>query len=1408
MKKTLLLFFLLPFLTFAQNVDLIKWRAETPSDPKKPTVNPAVNATVLPLSYLSSSNDPSKVNVEYTSGWEEEPFFLCKDWPNGEQNEGDINLAKYVEFKVTPDSGKKLDLTLFKMTFRSQGGGESEKFTILYSKDSEFKKDVKVLVPERASVNNWTSIDPPFSEEINPVLPGQVVYIRLYVYNSYNNFHIKTGNVNTSTTITGAVSSFDPNKILAINDFVKAIKNVEVNISPLNNDIKKENVTSMAISSPPPASAGTAILNPDNTVSFIPANNFTGTTSFKYTIKDAANNSSEATVKITVAEETPEPLVIWYGRNESNRLEATPLSPYVTSGNILYPNTYLWYDINEDKKNPFFHTGSWPSGAADNSKYLEFTIKADNTHRVNLTTFNFMFRNQGGSGQKFKINYSDDATFTTNVKTLLAETSTSGTWRSISAPFASDLNSLTPGKAIFIRLYIYNSNEEFHFRTKVNIAGNIKDSNVFIAYSDFATTPSNKSISIPVLANDVVGNTPVQNITVTQPTSGGTVVVNGTTDITFTPTPGFVGTSNFTYSIFNGTIYSSATVSVDVTAAPCTPTGDQTAFGPNTWIGYVYKMANNAAMPPNISYPALPNTSIATYIGIVTENKNFDRNIGGGSVTGQTSNFACDAAPSDRFFVRYKMLADITEAGVYSFDIGSDDGVRLYIDDAAVPVITRWNGHGFTMDYATQNLTVGQHKFVLEYYEDGGDSRVSFFTGIQKGNPTEYGDKVWNVYGYVNNDITLQNVRYAGYYVDPHLNPDSTNYWTKDKSPSSATIWQGSQIPDNNFTVVYKRKGFDCGLYQLKHMNHDDAIQLYIDDKLIFSRDGWDNTTYLINGGDLYPLNSESRVEIRLREDGGDANLGINFTKTDIVYNGTGTIPNGSSLVISSNTELKSDLTVCSCTVNPNITLTVPKDVTLTVDENINVGEGGKLLILDGGSFLQTSTSKNMFTGSDKAFEIQRITEIRRFDLTYWSSPVDNPDFKMSTLSPETLFDKFFYWTSDFKWATDLYGKKTMEPGKGYSIRGPQSFDTQNPSNFTGKFYGKPNNGNILIPITPDKYHFVGNPYPSAIDARKFIRDNGEVGPLYFWTHISPPKKENGSNTYTYSSPDYAVLTLLGSTKATTGGEEPSGYIGVGQGFFIKPRVTSVTFTNEQRVKAQNTQFYKTTAKETEVEVNRLWLNLSNTEDAFKQLLVGYAEGASNSYDHNYDATTMSGNSFIDFYTINEAKKLTVQARALPFDNTDTVPLGYKTTVSSELTISIDHADGFFNKQAVYLEDKTTGTITDLRASNYTFKTAAGTFTDRFVLRYTNKTLGTDDFENVQDGVLVSIKSKVINAVSETENIKEVQIYTIGGQLLYNKSKIDAKELEITNLHSSNQVLLVKVILENGHVVTKKIIFN
>jgi hypothetical protein len=180
----------------------------------------------------------------------------------------------------------------------------------------------------------------------------------------------------------------------------------------------------------------------------------------------------------------------------------------------------------------------------------------------------------------------------------------------------------------------------------------------------------------------------------------------------------------------------------------------------------------------------------------------------------------------------------------------------------------------------------------------------------------------------------------------------------------------------------------------------------------------------------------------------------------------------------------------------------------------------------------------------------------------------------------------------------------------------------------------------------------------------------------------------------------------------------------------------------------------------------------------------------------------------MDFYSMINANKFTIQGRALPFVDTDIVPLGYRTSVAGTFTISIDEVDGKMSNQAIFIEDKVTGTIQDLRYSNYTFTSAIGAFTDRLVLRYTGKTLGTGDFENVEDGILISVKNKVINVLSSKENIKEVTVYDVTGKLLYNKKKVGTTELQIQNLPSSNQVLLVKVTLANDFTTTRKVIFQ
>ncbi|MBO9582794.1 MAG: cadherin-like domain-containing protein [Flavobacterium sp.] len=1423
MKKTLLLFLLLPFFGFAQTV-LVKWDAANSGNSFAP----------VPIGTINASDLSATVTNKYISNNAANTFFYSSGWPTPLNKGGQYDPTKYIQFSLGPKTGNKVNLSTFTFECKSPG---SQKYTIKYSKQSDFSSGVFNLLTATAATSNWIQYTLNFSEEINPVLPTEKVYVRIYAYYTNNDFQIRTGSGNIVPTINGEVLSFDATKILAINDYVTTTKDVAVNINPLSNDVNKANVNTLVISTPPSAAEGTAIINPDKTITFNPAAGFIGTSVFNYTISNATETSI-GTIKVTVNQDTTDFLSLWDGADDTfnpvTKQYVDPNSPITKAGT----NISLDY-IFQNQNNAFFQTNGWPTpsnnpnivNTADETKYIQFKIAPDSKHKLNLKQFNFTYR---GKNQKFLVKYSKNPDFTSGAQTLIPESNAASSWTPLTNNIASGLNTLSPGETLYIRFYVYASNNTFEIKNGNGspegpvITGTIEDVFTLTAKNDIVSTPSNQAITIPILDNDVIGGYPLEAITVTQPTNG-TVTVNGLNNITFTPAANFTGSATFTYTLKNtNSNYSSATVTVNATAPVCNP-GDQITYGDNKWIGYVYK---TTTLPPSGSpadpNPATPTTipiSNMTYVGQVEENKLFNRDVIQGTVTGLNPQL-CES-PSDYFFVRYKMKTKVDVTGTYNITVGGDDYYRLYLTTGSTTTkkIEQWSGVNYSQQAVNMQLTAGvDYTFDLEYYEKTTDSRIQFSMGLIAGSntaPYPFGDNLWKVYGFTTadsgNNFTIPQNSYAGYYSVTPVNINTTDSFALAESPSfnpTVSGWQGAPVPQDYFTLVYKRQGFPCGTYQIQITNCDDLVQIYIDDENattpVYTSPGNINDNAPANNILTTPraLGKDSKVEIRLKDYKQSARLNLNFIKVETDYNGTGNPGANSSIVIKSNTTVSTDLNVCSCTINPNITLTVPKDITLTVDENITVGTGGKLLVQSGGSLLQTSTSKTNFIGSTNAFEIQRTSKIRRFDLTYWSTPVDNPDFKMNTLSPETLFDKYFYWTSDFKWATDLYGKMTMEVGKGYSIRGPQSFDTQIAADFTGKFYGKPNNGNIVIPTTADKFHLIGNPYPSAIDGRKFITDNGDVGPLYFWTHVSPPKKEIGSNTYTYSSPDYAVFTLFGSTRATTGGETPSGYIGVGQGFFIKPKVVSITFNNGQRVKAQNTQFFKTTAKEASIEINRLWLNLSNNEDAFKQLLIGYVEGATNNFDYNYDATTLAGNSYIDFYTINEAKKLTIQARALPFDKTETIPLGYKSTAETQLTISIDHADGFFNQQAVYLEDKSTGIITDLRASNYTFKTTIGTFTDRFVLRYTNKTLGTDDFENAKDGLLVSVKSKVVNVTSGTENIKETQIYTIGGQLLYSKSKIEAKELKIENLHSGSQVLLVKVILENGHVVTKKIIFN
>lgn len=226
------------------------------------------------------------------------------------------------------------------------------------------------------------------------------------------------------------------------------------------------------------------------------------------------------------------------------------------------------------------------------------------------------------------------------------------------------------------------------------------------------------------------------------------------------------------------------------------------------------------------------------------------------------------------------------------------------------------------------------------------------------------------------------------------------------------------------------------------------------------------------------------------------------------------------------------------------------------------------------------------------------------------------------------------------------------------------------------------------------------------------------------------------------------------------------------------------------------------------MERHRVWLNLTNDQGFFKQVLIGYITGATNGWDYNYDGVTLDALRAGDFYSINEGTKLVIQGRALPFDPADTVPLGYRILTGGNLTISIDRTDGDLDKQDIYLQDKQTGTIHNLKNGPYTFSTAGGTFNDRFVIRYNDgRQLGTGESQLFSNDFTVASKDKIISLRTVNNTLQEVCVFDITGKLLYTNPKIGASELEISGLQAGTQILLVKTTLDNGATITRKIFF-
>jgi hypothetical protein len=552
--------------------------------------------------------------------------------------------------------------------------------------------------------------------------------------------------------------------------------------------------------------------------------------------------------------------------------------------------------------------------------------------------------------------------------------------------------------------------------------------------------------------------------------------------------------------------------------------------------------------------------------------------------------------------------------------------------------------------------------------------------------------------------------------------------------------------------------------------------------------------------------------------------------------------------------------------MNNNFDTAVSNDLIATGDLTINAGKSvsvatngyiwvnkklvhnGNLTIENSGQLIQVDeTDTNTGAYNETTFKVKRIANVNKSDYVYWSSPTDGFDISGILSGPR------YSWDTTYSNANGTQGNwvaasGSMFKGKGYIIAVPATSPERPaaPGILLTTFTGKPNNGQFNLSITrgnyngidydadlsnpdnvlttkyDDNWNLVGNPYPSAIDAEKFLILNQSKieGAVWVWKHgLSPTSSTSpfySNFTYNYSSSDYIKYNGLGSTDPDTF----AGEIASGQGFMVNMLHSAttpgvLTFSNNLRSTDvdykpyNNSDFFRGLSSDNNLvdQKHRIWLDIiDQTSGKLNRTLVGYTNNATLEKDYLYDCVHVP-DSELNIYSLINKDPFIIQGRPLPFNDKDKISMGINVVNDGKYTIAIKKSDGVFQfNQDIFLEDKKLKIIHDLKQSPYVFTTSKGRIDNRFVLRFSKNTIN-QNIEPVSDNVIVVANQDGINIKSYVESLKDVYVFDILGRQLSGSTEIGKDEFRISKITNNQQLLILKITLINGMVVTKKIFY-
>ncbi|MEQ8239868.1 MAG: family 16 glycosylhydrolase [Cyclobacteriaceae bacterium] len=485
-----------------------------------------------------------------------------------------------------------------------------------------------------------------------------------------------------------------------------------------------------------------------------------------------------------------------------------------------------------------------------------------------------------------------------------------------------------------------------------------------------------------------------------------------------------------------------------------------------------------------------------------------------------------------------------------------------------------------------------------------------------------------------------------------------------------------------------------------------------------------------------------------------------------------------------STTETANRNIICeNLTVTVGNTLTISPGYSLTIQGNMDIqGE----LIIESGASLITFAGNQM-----DEVTIRRNTRYADGKYSFVGSPIEQSVVNLGSDLGSWVYeyDESVSYGSDglARWKDAML--ETLKVGKGYAQAGQKEI----------VFQGTPNSGTITYSGSfterddiNDGWNLVSNPYPAAIDLKKFLAKNvNTTGAVYVWD-------DHSSNTEQGNNSDYLVANAIGVTSNSRSANQDrfNGSIGSMQGFFVKlieGARESIVFEESMREIANNEDlnFFRVTPEPS------VRLSLTNVATGtYKEIIVGIKKDATTGVDPGYDAHKMYENNALSFYSLIDTDKFIIQG--LPEKAGVSTAIGYSLETTSELVINVEEIIGDF-----VLRDKLTHETYDLNnQKSIRIIGQAGVNQQRFLLTHDPSVTLID--EGLNQALNFSLHQGDLTISANETYFKSYAVYDLLGRTLRAREGFIEHELLIQDLQQGELIILR---LETSKGIVKRKIF-